>query len=225
MIEPPATIQEDFDRIAQIYQNRWTQNSHYYDFLLSQVPPCRNALDIGCGTGAFSRLLAGRCDRVLALDLSPQMIRIAKERSQDYPNIDYRTADVMERPLAEDSFDCIAAIATLHHLPLEEILQRMEKSLKAGGTIVVLDLYKTANVADLVAAGAALPADLFMRLIRSGRLRESRAAREAWAMHARHDHYLALTQIRKVCAKILPGARMRRHLFWRYSIVWKKQAG
>ncbi len=44
------------------------------------------------------------------------------------------------------------------------------------------------------------------------------------AAHAPHEHYLTLSQIRQSCAKILPGAQVGKHLFWRYSIVWKKMA-
>ena len=72
-------IREDFDRIALLPEVRWGHNSHYHDFLLKHIPlHCGNALEIGCGTGKFARLLAERSDHVLALDLSPNMIRIAR---------------------------------------------------------------------------------------------------------------------------------------------------
>ena len=79
----PSTIQTDFDRIALLPDNDWDHNSHYHSFLLRQLPShCGYTLDIGCGTGLFTRLLAGRSDEVLVLDLSPQMIHVARERSK-----------------------------------------------------------------------------------------------------------------------------------------------
>jgi ubiquinone/menaquinone biosynthesis C-methylase UbiE len=96
MAESMSKIRADFDRIALLSENDWNHNDHYHDFLLKQLPPhCTYALEIGCGTGAFSRLLARHADRVLALDLSPQMIRVAKERSKQYPNIGFQVADAM----------------------------------------------------------------------------------------------------------------------------------
>ena len=47
--------------------------------------------------------------------------------------------------------------------------------------------------------------------------------RAAWDEHGRHDSYLTLSEIRKTCADILPGASVTRHLLWRYSLVWKKE--
>jgi hypothetical protein len=69
---------------------------------------------------------------------------------------------------------------------------------------------------------AAIPAGMLMRLLKTGELRESEAVRTAWAAHGVHDVYLPLSVIRQTCAEIIPGARLRRHLLWRYSIVWKK---
>ena len=41
-------------------------------------------------------------------------------------------------------------------------------------------------------------------------------------IHGQHDAYLTLAQIRQACAGILPRVRARRHLLWRYSLVWRK---
>lgn len=218
-----AQIQADFDRLALVEGDGWSHNRHYHPFLLRQLSSRRHdALDIGCGTGAFARLLAERCEHVLALDLSPQMIRLAREHSSGYDNIDYQIADAMDRPFGANRFDCIASIATLHHLPLEAILQKAKSALRPQGVLVVLDLYQGAGLADAVSSLAAIPVSLLLRWIHTGRLREPREVREAWEQHGRHDHYLPLRQIRQICARVLPDARVRKHLLWRYSIVWGK---
>jgi ubiquinone/menaquinone biosynthesis C-methylase UbiE len=217
-------IQADFDRIALLSTDEWNHNSHYHDLLLKHVPsPCAEALEIGCGTGSFSRLLAQRCKRVLALDLSPQMIQVAREHSKSYTNIDFRVADAMRWQYPKERFDCIASIATLHHLPLREALVNMKCSLKAGGALLILDLFQARGLLDLSASAMALPVDVVLRLVKRGRLREPAEARAAWDEHGRHDSYLTLSEIRKTCTDILPGASVTRHLLWRYSIVWKKE--
>src|SRR5688572_9869476 len=104
-----STIQQDFDRIALVSiasEDGAAHNDHYHDFLLRHLPAnCRDVLEIGCGTGTFARRLAERCEHVLALDLSPEMIRIARDRSAQFPNIDFQLADVCDLPLPVDSFD------------------------------------------------------------------------------------------------------------------------
>jgi SAM-dependent methyltransferase len=223
MAENRSAIQRDFDRIALLSGERWNHNSHYHGFLLRQIPlHCELSLDIGCGTGAFSRLLADRSERVVALDLSPQMILVARERSDAYGNIDFQVADATgwEFPVAQ--FDCVASIATLHHLPLAETLAKMRDALRAGGVLVVLDLYQEEGLAALLTSTAAMIVHKVLFLLRTGRLTEPREVREAWAEHGQHDSYLTLSEIRQICASVLPGARVRRHLLWRYSITWKK---
>lgn len=220
-----SAIQADFDRIALISGEDWGHNGHYHDFLLAHAPShCAQALDVGCGTGAFARLLAERADHVLGLDLSPQMIRLAWERSQQYPNVDFQVADVTTWTFPREHFDCIASIATCHHLPLEETLIKARDALKVGGTLLILDLYEQKGLVDFFVSALAVPVHLALRLIKTGRLRQPREVREAWARHGLHEAYLPLARIRQVCARVLPGARVRRHLLWRYSIVWKKEA-
>ncbi len=181
-----------------------------------------SALEIGCGGGAFSRLLAGRAESVLALDLSPGMIRLARGRSEFYPNVDYVNADVLTYKLPEGEFDFVATLTTIHHMPAEVILEKVKESLKPGGVFVCLDLYRRSNVGDLLFDCAAYPADIFLRLWKTGRPRALREVREAYDEHGKTDTYLTLREVRRVCAGVLPGALVRRHLFWRYSVVWKK---
>lgn len=224
MAESMSTIRADFDQIALLDSAKWDHNNHYHDFLLQHVPTrCQTALEIGCGTGAFSRLLAGRAEHVLALDLSPQMIRVAVEQSRQFRNIDYEVADVTAREFAAGQFDCIVTIATLHHLPLRETLSRMKDALRVGGVLLALDLFQDEGVSDTLLSALAVPLNIGLKLIRHGRLREPRTVREAWAEHGRHDSYSTLAQVREACAEILPGAEIRRHLLWRYSIKWEKK--
>jgi ubiquinone/menaquinone biosynthesis C-methylase UbiE len=225
LAEPTSTIRADFDRIALISQEGWNHNTHYHGFLLRQIPAhLDEALDLGCGTGRFARLLAQRAERVLGLDLSPQMIRVAGERSMGYQNITFEAADATTWVFGRERFDCIASIATLHHLPLAQTLTKLRDALQPNGTLLVLDLYQSQGLPDLLTNLVAVPVHTVLRLAKTGRLRSARASREAWAQHAPHEHYLPLIQVRQVCADVLPGAQVRKHLLWRYSIVWRKTA-
>jgi ubiquinone/menaquinone biosynthesis C-methylase UbiE len=218
-----STIQKDFDRIALVSEDGAAHNDHYHNFLLRHLPSnCHNVLEIGCGTGAFARRLAERSQQVLALDLSPEMLRLARERAIQFPNIDFQLADVFKLPLSHEHFDCIASIATLHHLPLAEMLLKMKAALKPGGVLLILDLFEPVGLLDSLANLVAVPVSVTLRLIHHGRLRPRREERAAWAAHEAHDLYPTMSEVRALCASLLPGARIRQHLLWRYSIVWEK---
>jgi hypothetical protein len=59
-------------------------------------------------------------------------------------------------------------------------------------------------------------------LIHHGRLLPRREVRAAWAAHERHDLYPTMTEVHTLCASVLPGAKIKKHFLWRYSIVWQK---
>ena len=219
-----STIRSDFDRIALLPERYgWSPNDFYQPYLLKHIPPrCDDALEIGCGTGAFARLLADSATRVVGLDLSPEMVRLARLRSVGYPNIDFQVADVLAWEFPVGAFDCVVSIATLHHLPLEAMLLKMREALRPGGVLLVLDLFRVQGVGDLLSSPVAAPLNFVLRAAHNRRLLMPREVRAAWDEHGRNDVYLTMREVRQVCAAVLPGAKVKKHLLWRYSIVGRK---
>ncbi len=214
-------VREDFDRIALVSADGAARNDHYHDVLLRRLPlRCAEALEVGCGTGAFARRLAERADHVLALDLSPEMIRVARERSGAHANLDFELADVMSLDLPANRFNCIATIATLHHLPFEPVLLRLRDALAPGGTLAVLDL-RPLDAVDWMLGWASVPLAAWLKF-RSGASRTTRETRAAWDAHARHDVHPRFSGVRRVVERLLPGADLRRLLLWRYLLIWRK---
>jgi SAM-dependent methyltransferase len=218
-------VQSDFDRLAAFDDGRWDHNRHYHHFLLRFLPSKREvALEIGCGTGAFARCLAQHFERVLAMDLSPEMVRRARGLSQGVMNLEFQQADFRTYELPTATCDCITAISTLHHLPLEESLRRLGAALRPGGVLLVLDLYEPRTLVDRIWSAWAFPFSLLLRAWKLHQLREDPQVRQAWSEHARYDVYPGLPELRALAERLLPGARVRRHLLWRYSLVWCKAA-
>lgn len=223
MTVPTARIQADFDRLAALDGVGWDHNRHYHGFLLRRLPARRGtALEVGCGTGEFARCLAREFGRVTAIDLSPGMLRRARELARAVPNLELRRADLRAYDPPAEGFDCVASIATLHHLPLAESLEKLAAALRPGGVLLVLDLYRPRTPADHAWSALAVPAGLLLRAWKLRRLREAPHVRRAWSEHARHDVYPTLAEVRSLAGRILPGAAVRRHLFWRWSLVWRK---
>lgn len=219
-----SRVRADFDRLARLHDDAWDHNLHHHAFLLARVPSrCREALEIGCGAGAFSHALAERAERVLALDLSPEMIRVARAREPHRANLEFQLADVSTWPFPSERFDCIASIATLHHVDARALLVRMRDALRPGGVLLVLDLVSDEGLFDLARSVLAVVANPTLRLVHTGRLRDPKPVRDAWEEHGRGEIYLRLSEVREICRDLLPGAEVRRHLLWRYSIVWRKK--
>ncbi|HLN97328.1 MAG TPA: class I SAM-dependent methyltransferase [Pyrinomonadaceae bacterium] len=221
-----STIQTDFDRIALVSPEGEVHNEHYHNFLFRHLPShCDEVLEIGCGTGSFARGLAARSNHVLALDLSPEMIHLAREKSKRLTNIEFQVGDILQWDLPAECFDCIAGIATLHHLPFREVLLKLKAALKPRGVLLILDLFEPRGAFDWLLNFPALTVSTALRLIHHRRLFQRSEARAAWAAHEAHDLYPTMNEVRAICADLLPNAKVKQHLLWRYSIVWHKPAG
>jgi SAM-dependent methyltransferase len=218
-----SSIEADFDRLALLDDEGWTANNHYHDFLLKHVPVnCGTALEIGCGTGAFARQLAGRCRRVIGIDLSAEMIRVARSRSSRFENLEFELADATSWNFPQSHFDFICSIATFHHLEQRELLPKIRDALKPGGVFVLLDLVSSSGMTERLMDVIGLGVSSGLRLIHNGRLQPPPEVRKAWEQHGKHDHYSTVNQMRALADEILPGASVKRHLLWRYTLVYRK---
>ncbi|SDP63448.1 class I SAM-dependent methyltransferase [Lentzea jiangxiensis] len=191
---------------------RWNHNEWYRRRLLRQLPSgAGSALDVGCGLGDLARSI--RADEVTAIDASARMIERAGATSD---RVRWIHGDVLTHDL--ERYDVVTAEASLHHLPLREGLARLAALTKPGGTLVVVGLYLTATWTDRAVELVALPANAVVGL--------AKAVRGTGG--SPHDPEMpvvttapTLPEIRAAAAEIVPGARIRRHVFWRYSLVWR----
>src|SRR5262245_41738292 len=102
----------------------WNRNVHYHGRLLAHVPkPCRRALDVGCGLGAFAREVSRVSDHVDAIDLDPRVIHRARELSAAHFNIRFAVADLLT--LDAEPYDFISMIAVLHHIEFDGAMAKV----------------------------------------------------------------------------------------------------
>lgn len=190
-------------------------NDHYHPLLLKQVPDgARRALDVGCGTGRFARLLAGRELEVEGLDADAGVIEAARAAGGG-PR--YRRTDVHEAQLADSRYDFISCIASLHHMPFDSVLT-LRKALAPGGVLAVLGLYPARTATDFVCALPALSLLKASRLKRRGQSAQSVQVPLVWPPP------LTYAETRAESARLLPGSTVRRLLWWRYLLVYRAPA-
>lgn len=99
---------------------------------------------------------------------------------------------------------------------------KMKNALKPNGVLIIHDIVADDGIVDGSMSVLAWLVSTIRRFRKTGRMRTAREVREAWAEHGRDEVYMTLPEIREMCRKYLPGARIRRHLLWRYTVVWHK---
>jgi SAM-dependent methyltransferase len=119
------------------------------------------------------------------------MVEVARECSKDRPNVEYLLADAASWESPRERFDCVASIATLHHLPLGPMLAKMRDALRPGRILLVLDLYRASTATYRVRGALAMPVSKAIRLARTGQLaeRQTPEVRKAWEEHGETNAY------------------------------------
>jgi 2-polyprenyl-3-methyl-5-hydroxy-6-metoxy-1,4-benzoquinol methylase len=193
----------------------FNHNDFYHRYLLRRLSRnCRTALDVGCGTGAFARKLARGGIEITAIDRASGVL--PGDSTADLHEVDFRQADFLTADLG-GRYDFVSCTASLHHMPFEQAVLKLKDHLEPGGVLAVLGLARVESAADVAISLAAVPVNAAvrggMRMISSGPLIRGTAPVMPYSM--------TLGEIRAESARLLPGARIRRHLFWRYSLIYQ----
>lgn len=208
------------DRLA------WDHNAYYQRLLMRQLPkPCTRVLDVGCGAGALAARLAGQVAEVDAVDKSPVMIEATRQRTP--PNVTCSLADVMQSDLPASHYDAIVSNTALHHLPLDGALRHLAPALRPGGVLAAVVLPRPDLRHELphevcAAVGHRAFGAAFGTLRAVTRGDWYRIEPTHGIMPKVVDPPLTTRQARQVATTTLPGARVRRLVFWRYLLLWRR---
>jgi ubiquinone/menaquinone biosynthesis C-methylase UbiE len=96
----------------------------------------KTVLDLGCGNGENTVMLALRGAQVKSMDISTASIQIAKQRliaNKVTSNVNFFVGSAHYIPLADESIDMVFGIAILHHLDLSLIAPEVKRVLRKGG--------------------------------------------------------------------------------------------
>ncbi len=108
---------------------------------LDQLPPGTTVLDVGCGIGGSSRILAQDYRfAVTGITISPQQVQRAQELTPPELDLQFRVDDAMALSLPDASFDVVWSIEAGPHMPDKAVFAReLMRVLKPGGVLVVAD--------------------------------------------------------------------------------------
>ncbi|HVN79329.1 MAG TPA: methyltransferase domain-containing protein [Terriglobia bacterium] len=113
-------------------------NEHLARYLFSlQFAGGRKVLDLGCGTGYGSKLMAGTASEVFAADVSAEAIHYARENFSAV-HLHYLLTDATALSLASNSFDVVLCFEVIEHLAGQEaLLEEIRRVLKSDGILIV----------------------------------------------------------------------------------------
>jgi ubiquinone/menaquinone biosynthesis C-methylase UbiE len=145
-----------FDRRAGTYERgvtaRWRDPVQRASLEALELGPDDILLDVGCGTGAASRMASPIVGSVVGVDLSERMIDEAIALAGGLTNVRFQRADAEALPFADGSFTAVLCSNAFHHYPdPARAVGEMSRVLAVGGRLAIGDACSdlwTARVAD-----------------------------------------------------------------------------
>lgn len=209
------------DRVNR--EHPWSHNDAYAGFVLRQASRTlreggTSALDIGCGTGNLLRRLAGRFPRAVGIEADPVTAELAAAAVRSLPAASVVNAAF---PLEDGRrFDFVSIVAALHHLPLRDGVDAVRDVVAPGGRLVIVGVYREER-SDAAFSALSLVLNPLIGFVRHPRRAAALPAHMTAPILPASDSY---RQIRDALRSALPGVRIRRVLFWRYTATWKAPA-
>jgi SAM-dependent methyltransferase len=129
------------DRVVERYRRSRFWRLYPVEFVFAKLGDIRDReiFDFGCGDGTLSVVMARLGGRVTAVDISPELLEVARQRAAVdgvAERIDFLERDLVESPLPPNTFDVAVCNLVLHHVDLRAVVPLIVASLRPGGTAI-----------------------------------------------------------------------------------------
>lgn len=190
----------------------WNHNAAYHHRLVRiAAERAGDVLDVGCGEGLLAQRLAPVSRTVTAIDPDAAAVRRAVARVGHLPNVTVAESSFETFDPGGQRFDVVTFVASLHHMDLHASLTKARSLVRPHGTLAVVGVAANHSVADWVFSAMVVPVVRIAGLVHG-------ETRDIGVVVAEPRE--SLSEIRRTAAQVLPGASVRRGLYYRYLLRW-----
>lgn len=120
--ETRANYNRNASDFARARQNTWSGTQFLVEDYIQQGD---KVLDLGCGNGRYFKLMKDKKIDYLGVDFSQELIDIASQNYSGNQRAEFKLDDILNLSLPDDAFDVIFSFAVFHHIPSEQLRQKM----------------------------------------------------------------------------------------------------
>jgi SAM-dependent methyltransferase len=133
-----------FDEVAELYDRaRPGYRPEIFDDLaaLAGLGPHSRVLEIGCGTGQATVPLAERGCSIVAVEIGPQMVAVARRNLARFPRVEVVHAAFESWPLPSEPFDLVLSATAFHWIDPGVRVSKSADALRPGGTLATISTH------------------------------------------------------------------------------------
>ena len=120
--------------------------SYFHIFPWNELPPDPVGIDVGCGSGRWSAMVAPRVGHLHLLDASADALAVARTNLAEATNVSFHLASVGDIPLDDNSLDFAFSLGVLHHVPdTAAAIRTIASKLKVGAPFLIYLYYALDN--------------------------------------------------------------------------------
>ncbi len=140
-----STFRQDADHFSASERERLF-DSYFHIFPWEALPASAVGIDVGCGSGRWSTLVAPRAGHLHLLDASAEALDVARSNLAQAPNVTFHHASVGNIPLPDESLDFAFSLGVLHHVPdTRAAIRQVASKLKRGAPFLIYLYYALDN--------------------------------------------------------------------------------
>ena len=125
-----------YDLFGKVYNGK--VNRQMCRTVAKEVGTDDRVLECACGTGLITAAVAGKCSKLVATDYSEGMLKQTRKKCGSYPNVEIRTADILNLPFPDESFDAVIAANVIHLLDDPyKALSELDRVCRPGGKLII----------------------------------------------------------------------------------------
>jgi ubiquinone/menaquinone biosynthesis C-methylase UbiE len=120
--------------------------SYFHIFPWNELPPHPIGMDIGCGSGRWSVMVAPRVGHLHLLDASADALDVARANLRGATNVSFHLASVGDIPIEDNSLDFAFSLGVLHHVPdTPAAIRAVASKLRLGAPFLIYLYYALDN--------------------------------------------------------------------------------
>ncbi len=135
-----SNVYSTYDKVVVI--TTFSKDIGWKKEILELMPEACDILDLGCGTGILTMLLADKAKRVYGLDIIYRSLKVARDKGKgkkEFMSIEFVNADAENIPFKDDAFDVVTASYLPKYVNAKLLISECKRILKDDGMIILHD--------------------------------------------------------------------------------------